>query len=117
MTTLELLDACKARLGIESDYALAKHLRVTQQAVSSYRSSNSTINDDVCLTVAQILCLPPLEVIALANAERARTPEARAKWESLLSGFFEPQEAAPTFSKRAMFTRERDLFTAAGVRS
>lgn len=87
MNTLEYLAACKKRLGIESDYALAKALGVTQQAVSSYRSGNSKINDDVALTVAEILQVPPISVIAAANAERAKTPEQKARWTGLMEKF------------------------------
>ncbi len=87
MNTLDYLAACKARLGIDSDYALAKALGITQQAVSSYRSGNSKINDDVALKVAEILQLHPLQVIAAANAERARTPEAKARWMGVMEKF------------------------------
>lgn len=87
MNTLEYLDACKKRLGIESDYALAKALRVTQAAVSSYRTGNSKISDDVALTVADILSVHPLQVIAAANAERAKTPEQRARWSGVMEKF------------------------------
>jgi len=85
--TLEYLAACKKRLGIESDYALAKALGITQQAVSSYRSGNSKINDEVALTVADILGVPPIHVIAAANAERAKTPEQKARWMGLMEKF------------------------------
>jgi len=87
MDTLEYLAACKTRLGIESDYALAKALGISQQAVSSYRAGNSKINDDVALTVAEILCINPLQVIAAANAERAKTPEQKAKWLNLVEKY------------------------------
>lgn len=87
MNTLELLDAVKARRGITSDYALAKALGVTQTAVSSYRTGNSKISDDVCLTVAEILDMHPLAVIAVANAERAKTEKQKARWASVMEKF------------------------------
>jgi transcriptional regulator with XRE-family HTH domain len=93
MNTLEYLAACKKRLGIESDYALAKALGVSQQAVSSYRSGNSKINDDVALTVAEILDVNPLQVIAAANAERAKTDEQRARWTGLMEKFSIPTKS------------------------
>lgn len=86
-TTIELLDAVKARRGLASDYALAKVLGVTQQAVSGYRAGNSAISDDVALTVAEILQLHPLQVIAAANAERAKTAEQKARWTALMEKF------------------------------
>jgi transcriptional regulator with XRE-family HTH domain len=87
MNTLDFLAACKARLGIESDYALAKRLGVAQSSVSNYRTGRSRIDDDVALTIADILGIDPIIVIAAANAERASSPERRARWEELMSGF------------------------------
>ena len=87
MNTLGYLAACKTRLGIESDYALAKALGVTQAAVSSYRTEKSKISDDVALTVAEILQVNPMQVIAAANAERAKTPEQKARWMGMMEKF------------------------------
>lgn len=87
MNTIEFLDAVKMRRGITSDYALAKVLGISQQAVSSYRAGRSRIDDDVALTVAEVLEIHPMQVIAAANAERAKTPEAKARWESLMEKF------------------------------
>ncbi len=87
MNTLEYLDACKERLGITSDYALAKALRVGQPTVIGYRSGRSTFNDDTALSVAEILGVHPLQVIATANAERAKTPEQRARWSGVMEKF------------------------------
>lgn len=87
MNTLEYLRAVKARLGIESDYALAARLGVTRSAISKLQQGKVVFGDDVALTVAQILDLNPLVVIAQANAERANTPEMRARWMDVISGF------------------------------
>lgn len=87
MNTMELLEAVKVRRGIASDYALAKALGVSQPTVASYRAGNSRISDDVALTVAEILGMNPLIVIAAANAERAKTPEQRARWTGLMEKF------------------------------
>lgn len=84
MNTLEYLDAVKQRLGITSDYALAKQLGITQSTISGYRAGRSRIDDDVALSIAEILKLNPLAVIATANAERAKTPEQRARWVGLM---------------------------------
>ncbi|MFC4932965.1 DUF3693 domain-containing protein [Massilia sp. GCM10023247] len=87
MNTIELLEAVKVKRGISSDYALAKALGVSQPAVSSYRAGNSKISDDVALTVAEILGMHPLAVIAVANAERARTPAQKARWAGVMEKF------------------------------
>jgi predicted transcriptional regulator len=87
MNTMELLDAVKARRGITSDYALAKVLGITQAAMSSYRTGNSKFNDDVALTVAEILGMHPLAVIAVANAERAKSDKQKARWATVMEKF------------------------------
>jgi transcriptional regulator with XRE-family HTH domain len=87
LNTPEYLDAVKVHLGIASDYALAKKLGFSQSAMSSYRTGRRVFDDDAALTVAQALGVNPLQVIAAANAERAKTPESRAKWEDLMEKF------------------------------
>jgi transcriptional regulator with XRE-family HTH domain len=87
MTTIEYLDAVKTAKGITSDYALAKLLGFSLSAVSSYRTGRRFLDDDAALTVAQALNLNPLIVIAAVNAERAKTPENRARWLGLMEGF------------------------------
>jgi transcriptional regulator with XRE-family HTH domain len=89
MTSLEYLDAVKERLGITSDYALAARLGITRSAVSKFQKG-AVFGDDVALTVAEILQLNPLEVIAAANAERAKTPEQKARWTELMEKFSRP---------------------------
>lgn len=86
MTSLEYLDAVKKRLGITSDYALAAALGVTRSAVSKFQKG-AVFGDDVALTVAEILEVEPIAVIAAANAERAKTPEAKARWTGLMEKF------------------------------
>ncbi len=87
MNTLEYLDAVKKRLGITSDYALAARLGITRSAVSTFVRGKGVFGDDVALTVAQILEINPLVVIAQANAERASTDEGRSRWLELVANF------------------------------
>lgn len=87
MNTPEYLDAVKRHLGIASDYALAKKLGFSQSAMSSYRTGRRVFDDDAALTVAQALGVNPLSVIAAANAERAKTPEQKARWAGLMEKF------------------------------
>lgn len=93
MTTIEYLDAVKAAKGFTSDYQLAKALGFSLSTVSSYRTGRRFFDDDAALTVALVLQLNPLEVIAAANAERAKTPESRARWEGLMEKFSGPIES------------------------
>lgn len=81
--TIEYLDAVKAKLDLPSDYAAAKHLRVTRAAVSRYRNGDGTFDDTTAVRAAEILEIDPMEVIAAMNVERARDDETRALWERL----------------------------------
>lgn len=87
MTTIEYLDAVKKATGIASDYGIAKRLGFSLSALSSYRTGRRFFDDDAALTVAQVLNINPLLVIASVNAERAKTPELRARWLGLVEGF------------------------------
>lgn len=87
MNTLEYLAACKVELGIESDYALAARLGITRSAVSQLQKGKAVLGDDVALSISEILGINPLKVIADANAERAKTPEMRARWMGVMEKF------------------------------
>lgn len=87
MNTIEYLQAVKTRLEITSDYALAARLGITRSAVSKLQQGGVSFSDDVALTIAEILNLNPLVVIASANAERAKTPEQRARWSGVMEKF------------------------------
>jgi transcriptional regulator with XRE-family HTH domain len=89
-TTVDWLAICKQRFGIESDYALAKRLGVSQQVISSYRTGRSRFDDDMALTVAEALQIDPLQVIASVNAERAKTDAQRARWLGIAEKFSVP---------------------------
>ncbi|MGK5023083.1 hypothetical protein [Janthinobacterium sp. LB2P10] len=102
MNTLEYLRAVKVRLGIESDYALATRLGITRSAVSKLQLGKGVFGDDVALTVAQILDVHPLVVIAQANAERANTPEVRARWMDVVQGFLTLLPHAKTARRLAL---------------
>lgn len=86
-TTIEFLDAVKEKLGIESDYALAKRLGFSLSAVSNYRTGRRYLDDDSALAIASALEVHPFVVIANANAERAKTPEQRERWSGVMEKF------------------------------
>jgi transcriptional regulator with XRE-family HTH domain len=87
MKTVDYLDAVKTRHRLPSDYALAKRLGVAPANISSYRSGRRIIDDDMALAIALELAINPLQVIATANAERAKTPEQRARWSGVMEKF------------------------------
>jgi plasmid maintenance system antidote protein VapI len=79
-TTIQLLDAVKAKYGIDSDYALAKQLMITRQTISHLRAGDRFIGEDVALQVAQALDVSPAYVLSCAAAERA-TGDKKKVWE------------------------------------
>ena len=82
-STQQYLDEIKERLGVESDYALAKALGMTRASVSSYRCGRTFPDDMACAKIAEILGCEPMEVIAATNYQRSKTDDARALWESI----------------------------------
>lgn len=85
MTTVDYLDRVKARHGLTSDYALAKLLGLTRASVSLLRSGRNRPDDSTAIKIAHLLGVDPGLVVAQAHADRAKTPEERAVWESIIS--------------------------------
>ncbi|WP_250479133.1 MULTISPECIES: helix-turn-helix transcriptional regulator [unclassified Caballeronia] len=86
-TTVQWLDAVKARLDLPSDYAAAKILCVTRQSASGWRNGRQTFDDEVCLRVAEILDVNPFEVMASVRIERIKEDDRRSLWEHALEKF------------------------------
>lgn len=85
-TTQSLIDAIAARHGGATDYRVAKIMGWTPQAVSSYRTGRSQLDNRGLLQVAAALELSAADVVrymAQIEAERARTDEQRATWAEL----------------------------------
>jgi hypothetical protein len=87
MNTLEYLDAVKARLGVESDYAVAKALKMRPSTISGYRARGGQMDDEICMKVAEILGMHPGLVMLDMHRERAKTPQERSAWQEIFSGF------------------------------
>lgn len=82
-TTVDFLDAVKARHALPSDYSLAPVLGITRAEVSRLRNRKSALGDSTALQVAKLLDIDPAQVIASAHAERAKHPEEKAVWQSI----------------------------------
>lgn len=83
-TTSDYLREAKKALGVSSDYALARELGLTRAAVSHYSCGRRVMDDDTALKVAEAIGVHPIEVLAAAHAERARTAEQRGLWEKVM---------------------------------
>ncbi len=86
-TTNDYLDACKSKLGLTSDYQLAKAFEVRQPTISNYRSGRSHFDDSMALKVAGILGLPAAQVMAAAHFERSKAEEERNVWRDIFEKF------------------------------
>ncbi|MBS1771206.1 MAG: hypothetical protein JSS77_16270 [Acidobacteria bacterium] len=78
MKAFEWIDRVKSECGLPSDYAAAKRLGISKQAISTYRAKGSTLDEDASIVVATTLGMPPAGVILDQAAERVKSPEVRA---------------------------------------
>lgn len=79
-TTLDYLSEAKQRLGLKSDYALAKELGISEGSIGHYRNGRRVLDDYTAAKLAEALEIDPLEVIAAANAEREKDEKKREYW-------------------------------------
>jgi len=110
-STVQWLDAIKRAKGLSSDYAVAKALGVTAQVVSHYRAGRRAFDPYMAVKVAELVGVDPMQVIASAEAERARNDEQRAFWRRLAAAWVLPMcaaagLAAPAPSVQAASVRE-----------
>lgn len=83
-TTIEFLDAVKAKHGVASDYALAPILGVTRSAMSKYRQKKDFLGDSTAIRVAELLEIDPLIVVASVHFERSKIDQEKALWKGFL---------------------------------
>lgn len=86
-TTTALLDRIKSQTGLNSDYAIAKALGISRQAVSHYRTGKNQLDSNGVFIAAELLGMNHAEilsVLASIEAERARDDDTRATWQARL---------------------------------
>lgn len=86
-TTIDFLDALKARHSLHSDYSVAKKLGVTRTSISNYRSKRSFFDNDTAIRVARLLDIDPGFVVACCHLERAKSDDEKAVW-TRIGGLF-----------------------------
>jgi hypothetical protein len=86
-TSIEILDALKLKLGVKTDYAIHKKLRVTRQYVSKIRNGRDCWSDDLCVLIAELLEVSPILVLATVHAERSKSEVAKKHWFSFIDKF------------------------------
>jgi ribosome-binding protein aMBF1 (putative translation factor) len=83
--TIEYLEDAKEKLGVSSDYALAKKLEISRFAVSRYQAGQRVIDDMTATKIANVLGIDPFTVIAQANLEREKSEQGKKFWMDVLS--------------------------------
>jgi len=83
-TTIEFLDELKLKRGGISDYAVAKLLGMTTQAISKYRTRRYFLGDETAIRVAELLEMDPSFVMACVHFERAKTQAERTAWQNII---------------------------------
>jgi hypothetical protein len=79
-TTERLIERCKAAIGAESDYRLAKVLKVSHTALLHWRSGRARPDDLTVIRMSALIGIDPARVVVRLHAERAKDPETRALW-------------------------------------
>lgn len=80
MTPSEYLDACKAKIGVESDYKLSKRLDCPNGYVAEMRSGKRGVPLEIAFKLAITLELDPATVVADLEAQREKNPKRRDFW-------------------------------------
>lgn len=79
------LDAVKAQLNIDSDYALGKVLELPRNSIPAIRSGVRAVPLDVAYKIAITLDLDPARVVADLAEQRETNEKRRDFWRSFLS--------------------------------
>ena len=81
MKTMDYLEQVKEKYRLTSDGQLSRKIGVTSSMMSKYRNKNDGMGDEIALRVAELLSIPPVEVLANIQAERTKCPEAKKVWQ------------------------------------
>lgn len=79
------LDAVKAELNIESDYALGNAIELNPKTIPEIRRGERAIPLDVAFRIAITLNLDPAMVVADLAEQREKNEKRRGFWRSFLS--------------------------------
>jgi transcriptional regulator with XRE-family HTH domain len=72
MNTAQLVDQARHCAGLSSDYALAKHLGISRQVVSQWRSGSKFPAPLLIFRLSELAALNPAQVIADLESDRAQ---------------------------------------------
>lgn len=80
----DYLDRVRKLTATGSDYAVAKLLGISEDAVNHYRKGTRHMDNYAALRIAEALALPLEELIASIELEREKAPEKRDRWRAHL---------------------------------
>jgi len=80
MNSINYLNSVKKQLHIRSDYALAKAIGITRQAICNYRKERSQMDNFTAFKVAEVLDIPAEKVIIDVALEASNNHEKREFW-------------------------------------
>jgi hypothetical protein len=82
--SVTLIDKARSLCSPPTYYRLAKQLKIGHQTLSRVRNRGGTLDNEAATRLAELLGQAPMDVIAIMEAERAKTPEKKAFWENRL---------------------------------
>jgi hypothetical protein len=93
MQTKEYIARLRVTLDAPSDYKLALVLGIAPNVLQRY-TKGGTFDNIMSVRVAKLLDLPPMQVIADMERERAKDEKAMSKWEKFMREFAPQVQAA-----------------------
>ncbi len=78
------IEQVKKKYGVTSDYTLAKKLKVSQPEANWFRRGKKVPNTAVCIRIANLLEKNPVELLLVAQRDKAPTGE-KEHWEMALT--------------------------------
>ena len=79
-----LLDSAKEKLGVETDYALAKRLGLPRARICDYYKGTRAPDEFACLKIAEALGKPLDTIIATVKASSEKDESRRLVWENYM---------------------------------
>lgn len=77
----KLLDECKKKAGVESDYALAKTLELPSPRICDYYKGRRAPDEFACLRISEVLGKPLDVVITAVKLDTEKDEKRRLAWE------------------------------------
>lgn len=84
MEIQKLLDDCKTKLAVDTDYKLAKNSGISEARLSDYRTGKRYPNTKDCFIIGEILNLDPKCLIAHFEGLSAKNEKTREFWKKKL---------------------------------